>query len=201
MQSVGNKLVVYGIFGMLLIGLIIPSISNGEADALIGQKAPELSGEPAVGGGLLKVSKMSRELEFVKDAQGKFIEKDGEYVMRITRNIIVLNFFATYCVPCIKEIPAFNRLYQKYRDKAVKLLYVNVDPEMDQAKVQRFIVEKHMEPPMMLPNQQQTMKAYGVESLPRIVIIDRDGNIAEVITGFQADLEQQLSDVIEKLSL
>ncbi|MGK5094932.1 redoxin domain-containing protein [Deltaproteobacteria bacterium TL4] len=199
MKSVSKRLVIYGIFGVLLSLLMVPSLNSWGADSLIGQKAPELSGEQAVGRGLLKVSAMSKELSFLKDVQGKFIEKDGEYVMRIDRNVIVLNFFATYCVPCIKEIPAFNRLYQKYQGKAVKLLYVNVDPEMDQARAQQFILEKNMEPPLMLPNQQQAMEAYGVKGLPRIVLIDRDGNIAQIITGFQADLEEQLSEVIEKL--
>jgi len=36
-------------------------------------------------------------------------------VMQVTRNVVVLNFFATYCIPCIREIPAYNRLYQKYQ--------------------------------------------------------------------------------------
>jgi len=51
---------------------------------------------------------------------------------------------------------------------------VNVDPEMDAAKAQQFILQKKIEVPMMLPNQRQAIKSYGVLSLPRIVIIDQD---------------------------
>lgn len=186
---------------LLLIIIFLIPCSVWALDPLIGQKAPTLSGKQAVGRGLLKLSKMTRELGFLKDKQGKFVEKDGEYIMQVTRNVVVLNFFATYCVPCIKEIPSFNDLYQSYEGKGVKLVYVNVDPDMDQATAQKFIVQKGIEVPMMLPNQRQAVKSYGVVGLPRIVIIDRNGKISEVIIGFKTNLKKQLSKIIEGLLL
>ena len=168
-------------------------------ESLIGQAAPELSGKRAGGAGLLNLGSLMKEISFLKDAQGKFVEKDGQYVMEIKKNVVVLNFFATYCVPCIKEIPSYHRLARKFEGKAVRWLYVNVDTDIDEAKAQRFILEKKIEVPLMLPNQQQVVKDYGVSSLPRMIVIDREGVIVQVITGFQEDLEKQLSDIIQPL--
>ena len=169
------------------------------SENLIGQPAPALSGQRADGGGLLSLNLLMKEVSFLKDAQGQFVEKDGQYVMQVKKNVVVLNFFATYCVPCIKEIPTYNRLFQKLRGQDVKLVYVNVDPEIDEAKARWFIQEKKVEVPMLLPKPEQTMKDYGVVGLPRIVVIDREGKVAQVITGFQEDLEKQLMDMVGPL--
>ncbi|MGK5094444.1 hypothetical protein WDW89_20810 [Deltaproteobacteria bacterium TL4] len=93
-----------------LVLMILSTLNAYASEGLIGKKAPELSGKDAMGKGFLKVNRLMRELSYLKDAEGKFIEKEGEYVPQVTKNVVVLNFFATYCVPCIKEIPAYNRL-------------------------------------------------------------------------------------------
>ena len=179
---------------LLGLGVIAHASEN-----LIGQPALNFSGQAAGGSGLVSLNALMKEVSFLKDAQGQFVEKEGKYVMEVKKNVVVLNFFATYCAPCIKEIPAYNRLFQKYQGQAVKLVYVNVDPDLNEDKAQRFILERKVEVPLLLPNQEQVVKDYGVVGLPRIVVIDREGKIVQVITGFQEDLEKQLMDMVGPL--
>jgi len=185
-----------------LIGLLfffffsLPVVAS---ELSIGDKAPSLSGQNATQKGLIRLSRLMKQLGYLKDKNGDFIERNGKYVMHIQKNVVILNFFATYCIPCIREIPAYNRLYQKYKNEAVKLLYVNVDPDLSPASIQDFISQKKIQVPMMLPNQRKTMKDFSITGLPKIVVIAQDGTVADIITGFEEDLEAQLDGIIKHL--
>ena len=134
-----------------------------------------------------------------KDSKGNFIEQDGKYVFEVNHNLVVLNFFSTSCIPCIKEIPAYNQIARKFRDQPVKLIYVNVDANKTQSDIKRFIIRKKIKVPMMMPNQKDAIKKYQVYSLPRIVIIDRQKKIAHEIRGFKEDLNEQLTLLVDDL--
>ncbi|MBU3915311.1 TlpA family protein disulfide reductase, partial [bacterium] len=159
-------------------------LANKSSDDMIGKKAPMISGKKAIGMGLLKLSNLMTEIGYEKDKNGRFIEKDGKYVLQVKKNVVVLNFFSTKCVPCVKEIPAYNRLAEKYKNHPVKMIYVNVDATVNNFEMERFIARKQIKVPMMLPNQNEAMKKYKAFLLPRMVIINREGKIAEIFTGF-----------------
>ena len=195
-----NKNFFFGTF--LCIFLLINTTCWADAtDPLIGKKAPLISGKNAKGRGLLKLNNLMREFSFQKDKNGKFVEVDGKYVPKIVKNVVVLNFFSLSCIPCIREIPTFNALASKYKDKSVKMIYVNVDSEVDHLEMSRFIARKNIKVPMMLPNQREAIRKYKAYSLPRLVVLNPDGKIEEIITGFNENLESELSVLIEKLLL
>ena len=120
-------------------------------------------------------------------------------MLTVTRNVVVLNFFSTKCIPCIREIPTLNKLSKKFEGQTVRLVYINVDSDINSLNIKRFIARKQIKIPMMLPNQKEAVKKYSAWSLPRIVVIDKNGIIRKVITGFQNDLEIQLGNLIEDL--
>ncbi|MDH5560470.1 MAG: TlpA family protein disulfide reductase [Deltaproteobacteria bacterium] len=177
------------------------AIAGGGPDpmVLIGQKAPILSGKKATGGGLLKLNTLMREIGYQKDDNGKFIEKNGEYVLQVQNRVVVLNFFSVTCIPCIREIPTYNKLAKKYENKDVKMIYVNIDADVTPRKISAFIKKRKIEVPMMLPNQKSAVNAYMVNTLPRIVIIDKGGKIAHILKGFKEDLAAQLTEIIDEL--
>ena len=186
------------IFVLISLCLMPIALSN-TPESLIGQQAPSLSGKKAIGSGLIKLTNLMTEIEFEKDEAGKFKEVDGKYVMQVKRNVVVLNFFATTCIPCIREIPTYNKLAEKYKNKPVRFIFVNVDTEVSDQKISRFIAKREIKVPMMMPNQRDAIKKYKVYSLPRIVIIDRNRVVAYVITGFKDDLEDHLTRLIDEL--
>ena len=179
------------LFAFPLIGLA--------GDSLVGQPAPMINGKNAKDFGLLKLSSLMKSIYREKTAEGEYKEVDGKYVWRVRRNVVVVNFFATYCLPCIKEIPIFNRIAERYRHADVKLVYVNVDPDTTVAKLRRLIIKHRIRVPMMVPNQYHAVKQYQATSLPRIVLIDRQGKIVDVMIGLQEDLERRLIAKIDRV--
>jgi len=170
-----------------------------DPDPLIGQPAPGISGKIAVGRGLLRLESLMSEIDYEKDAQGNRKEVDGKYVIKVKRNVVILNFFSKTCIPCVREIPTFNRLAEEFKSLPVKMVYVNVDSDVDPQEIGQFIIRRRIQIPMMLPNQRETIRKYNAVSLPRLVVIDRKGIIAEIIVGFHEDLADKLTRLVEKL--
>jgi thiol-disulfide isomerase/thioredoxin len=193
-------------FWFLLIAgfffLFFASSLNAESNApdpMIGQKAPIISGKKAKGKGLLKLDKLMTELSYQKDANGKFVEQNGKFVLQVKKNVVVLNFFSTTCIPCMREIPTYNRLAEKYKNAPVKMIYVNIDADVSSLEIERFIARKQIKVPMMMPNQRDAIRKYKATMLPRMVIINQKGIIEEIINGFNENLEDKISTILDKL--
>lgn len=164
-----------------------------------GDPAPLIVGRKAAGKGFLRLRSLLKTVGYRRGADGRFIEKKGKYVLAATRNVVVLNFFSTTCIPCLKEIPAYNRVAERFRRDAVRVIYVNVEPGISRSQIRRFMATKRIQVPMMLPNQREVIKKYNVVSLPRIVVIDRNGKIALILDGYKENLESFLKKHIAEL--
>lgn len=189
------RFVLSAFFCVFLIG-VTPVCGKQPA---VGDKAPLITGKRAAGRGLLKLQSLIREVGYQKNRSGHFRKVNGRFVLEVRHNIVVLNFFSTACIPCLKEIPAYNRVADRFRDDLVKLIYVNVEANVTRRKIRRFIARKGIQVPMMLPNQRDVIKKYAVVSLPMIVIIDRRGKISHIMKGFTENLESVLVGKIRSL--
>ena len=94
---------------------------------------------------------------------------------------VLINFWATWCPPCLEEMPALERLWKKQKDAGFVMLAVAVDAN---PKLTAPFVEKHgltftvgFDPKMELAN------TYGVRALPASFVVDRDGRLAAVAVG------------------
>lgn len=170
-------------------------------DALeIGSKAPNILGNDALNGQRVNLYRVMSELQFKRDKNGMLIrDKNGKYINEFKRYVVVLSFFSRTCIPCIREIPTLNRIANRYRNHDVKLLYINVDPELSREQARRFIETYSIEVPMMLCNQAEAIRKYDARVLPRLVVIDRDKKIAQIITGLDKQLEASLDGIIQDL--
>ncbi len=186
------------LIALLGMGLVYTNpVSAGEL--AVGDNAPLITGKIAVGKGLLKLRSLMKEIGYQKNANGQFKKVNGKFVLEVKNNIVVLNFFSTTCIPCLREIPAYNRVAAHFSRDDVKLIYVNVEPDVTRQKIRRFIARKQIQVPMMLPNQREVIKKYHVVSLPRIIIIDRKGKVNTIIDGFKDQLETYLVAQVRKL--
>jgi thiol-disulfide isomerase/thioredoxin len=175
--------------------------SIDDVSPLIGKPLPPLLGPAMLTPGIMNLTKLTHEVVFLKDDQGRFIKEGGRMKTRLYTYALVMNFFATYCAPCIREIPTFNKIAAAYSNRAVKFLYVNVDAEKSTDEVKAFALDKGITVEMMFPSPTQTFKEYEPRgpahyTLPRIVIADSNGKIVQVLFGFQADLSKQLDAVL-----
>ena len=109
--------------------------------------------------------------------------------------IIVLNFWATYCVPCRKEMPDLAAIQNEYAALGVQVIGASADEAADRAKVLQFVKETRINFPIWMGATTADMMRFGLGgALPGTVIIGRDGRIARIISGIinPADLKKQI---------
>lgn len=113
--------------------------------------------------------------------------------------IVVLNFWATWCVPCRKEMPDLAALQNDYAALGVQVISAAAETLAEKAKVMQFIKETHLNFPVWLGATAGDMARFGLGSaLPATVIIGRDGNIAAVYRGVikLTELKKQIDGML-----
>jgi len=110
--------------------------------------------------------------------------------------VVVVNFWATWCGPCRHEIPDFNEVYSRYRDRGVEFLGVSVD-ESPESVVPEFLEKNPISYPVLAGSSDLIFR-YGVRGLPTTFIIDRFGRIAKRIVGMTSAkiLEEELNKLL-----
>jgi len=94
-------------------------------------------------------------------------------------NVIVINFWATWCPPCVAEMPNFQDLYVDYKDK-VTFLFVALD---DKDKVSKFITKKGYTFPVYYDVTRKKPTQFNTSSIPITYVMDKEGNIVVEKTG------------------
>jgi thiol-disulfide isomerase/thioredoxin len=111
---------------------------------------------------------------------------------------ILLDFWATWCGPCKKELPVLQKIYEKYQGKGAIFIAVNAHEPRD--KVERFAADNKLTIPVGLDSDGKMEEAYGVSDvLPTTVLIDRKGVIRRVYYGFEPDMEKKISADLDVL--
>lgn len=113
--------------------------------------------------------------------------------------IVVLNFWATYCVPCRKEMPDLAAVQNQYAALGVQVIGAAADKMEDKQKVMQFIKETRLNFPVWLGASADDMRKFGLGSaLPGTVIIGRDGKIVAAYRGVikLADMKKQLDTLL-----
>lgn len=113
--------------------------------------------------------------------------------------IVVLNFWATYCVPCRKEMPDLAAIQNEYAALGVQVIGASADEAEDRAKVLQFVKETRINFPIWMGATTGDMMRFGLgAALPGTVIIGRDGRVAKIISGIvnQADLRKQIDAML-----
>jgi thiol-disulfide isomerase/thioredoxin len=111
---------------------------------------------------------------------------------------VIVNFWATYCVPCATEMPMLGQMQKHYKDKII-VLAVSVDDELDRAKLQPFL-HKHQADDLTLlvgPSVVDLSDWKMGDALPATLFIDADGKVAGKVAGAlkRPDLEKRLSEM------
>lgn len=113
--------------------------------------------------------------------------------------IVILNFWATYCIPCRKEMPDLAAIQNEYAALGVQVVGASADEAEERAKVLQFVKETKVNFPIWMGATSADMMRFGLgAALPGTVIIDRDGRIAKVISGIvnQAELKKQIDAML-----
>ncbi len=114
--------------------------------------------------------------------------------------IVILNFWATYCVPCREEMPDLAAIQNEYAALGVQVIGASTDEAEDRPKVLQFIKETKVNFPIWMGAGVADMMRFGLGgALPGTVVIDKNGKIVKVVSGIvnAADLKKQIDSMLE----
>lgn len=112
-------------------------------------------------------------------------------------DVILLNFWASWCGPCRQEMPLLDELQQRYQKLGFSVIGVNVDK--DSALAAKMLRDIPVTFPVALDNQGTVSAEYDVSAMPTTVIIDRDGNMRFMHKGYQPGYEKTYEQQIKEL--
>jgi len=100
--------------------------------------------------------------------------------------VVMINFWATWCVPCRQEMPLLEDIYKKYKPMGFTMLAVNVEPDSKEAEAWLAKLSKPVTFPVAFDVDSKVSKLYKVETMPSTVIVDRKGNVRALHRGYKA---------------
>jgi peroxiredoxin len=103
------------------------------------------------------------------DLQGK-----SWHLRDLKGKVVLVNFWATWCPPCRKEMPDLQALYDQYKDQGFVVLAID---DEEAAKVSPFVVERNISIPVLLDPGRKVNEAFVVEGIPKSFVYDRDGKL------------------------
>jgi peroxiredoxin len=111
--------------------------------------------------------------------------------------VVMLNFWASWCGPCRQEMPLLENIYKKYNKMGFTLIGVNVEP--DSKAADEWLKQTPVSFPVLYDKESQVSKLYDVSGMPSTVIIDRKGNVRVLHRGYKPGDENEYLDSIRSL--
>ncbi len=159
--------------GTSLLGaiLVIFTVSTLAASSLEGQVAPDFVLRSATGENL------------------RLSEYRGD--------VVLINFWATWCGPCRQEMPLLDDLYGRYQRVGFNLLGVNIDE--DSRRAMQMVQELGVNFPVLFDENKEVSKLYEVEAMPVTILVDREGIVRHVHHGYKPGYEEKYLTEIRSL--
>ena len=112
--------------------------------------------------------------------------------------VVMVNFWATWCVPCRQEMPHLQALYEKYQGLGFELLAVNVEKNNSEG-ARKWLEETPVTFPVLFDPENQVTKLYKVQTMPSTVIIGRDGTMRFMHNGYKPGYENDYQTQVRAL--
>ena len=154
----------------VVIGLVVSGAATAKVPA-IGTVAPDFTLRSSLGKNL------------------KLSEYRGQVVM--------VNFWATWCAPCRQEMPELNRLYEQYQRVGFVLLGVNVDDNPKAA--QELSAQLGVRFPVLFDSAKQVSGRYDIDAMPSTLLLDRSGTVRYLHRGYRRGVEKEYEEKIREL--
>lgn len=160
--------------GLVAAACVLPGVASADA------ASPTLGGStpapdftlPAVGGKTLSLSQYKGQ-------------------------VVMINFWATWCGPCRQEMPLLDAMYKKYKGMGFTLIGVNVEP--DSKGAEKFLAGLPVSFPVAFDAESKVSKLYNVQGMPSTVIVDRKGNARVLHKGYRPGDENTYLDHVRTL--
>lgn len=158
-----------------------PKVTAGAAMPAVATPASELP----------KLPKMGAAPKWeMKDLQGKPVKAD-----HFKGKVVVVDFWATWCPPCLKEIPAYIAMQEKYGKEGLAIVGASIDqagPEV----VEAFAKKAKINYTMLMADDEIAALFGGISAVPTTFLIDRDGQVRYRKEGLEEDFEKKVAAVL-----
>ncbi|MBO8170642.1 MAG: thiol-disulfide oxidoreductase ResA [Bacillaceae bacterium] len=154
-SKTGMRILILAILFIAVVGAIYNTAFTDKQAIKEGAKAPDFV-LPELRGGTIQLS----------DLKGKGV---------------VLNFWGSWCPPCVEEMPALNRAYHKYQDDGVEIIGINISES--KVAVSSFVQRLNLDFPILLDQKREITNLYEIDPIPTTFFIDKDGIIQKIVIG------------------
>ena len=155
---------------LAILTVLLPGCYRGSRPPRIGTAAPDFT---------------------VQDADRKVA------LSELRGKVVVLNFWATWCAPCVEEMPSLVQLQHRFKDKGVTVVGVSIDVDGD--AYHKFLKDYKIDFPTVRDPDQKTSSLYGTFKWPETYIIDRNGIVRRKFIGAVEWGQPEIVDFLNKL--
>ena len=199
-----RALIAAGLFTVIAVVTGWVAFGSGSRDAGAAETQPEVRQHDAEAVaellrsvGIQPYSGPQRRIDF--DLEN--LAEESRSLADYRGQLLFLNFWATWCPPCIEEMPSMQRLSDQLQNDGLAMVAVNVQEGRDD--IQRFVDELGLSFEILLDRRGRTAQAYGVRGLPTTVLLDRQGYVLGTKLGFAVwddpQLVQALRDLLQEI--
>ncbi|MFB6317148.1 TlpA disulfide reductase family protein [Saccharicrinis sp. FJH54] len=139
----------------------------------------------------LSAQNMDLELKSVDNRWVNLEDLQGE-------QLTIIDFWATWCKPCLNAMPKINSIYEMYKDKGVNVIGINVDSPRNHSKVKPLLSSLKITYPVLYDMDEDVKNELNVSVLPTLCILDSEGKLVYTHEGFTPGDEEKIKEEIEK---
>jgi peroxiredoxin len=192
------KFLIYGVAALvagLLVGMFVIALPEAAARARDGERRAAESAcdalQPAPSNPMLGRFPSPAPDFALKDYAGREVKLSS-----LRGNVVLVNFWATWCQTCVVEMPSMEKLVTKMRGKPFRLLAVSVDDDWD--AIRKFFA-KGTPIDVLLDTARETPKRYGTDKFPESFVVDKEGNVRYYVISDRDWAQPDVATCLETL--